>query len=193
MGDSGSTPRPENLENLTREELASCLEQESHNHTAWMLVFHQAVADSLGLNDTDHRCLDIILKGPSIFGSGPITPSQLAKQCRLTSGAVTGVLDRLERAGFVKRVHDPEDRRRIIIQPTMDKVQTDVVPNMAWLQAEWSKLCGGYSEEQLLLLIGFLRESQRILQEATKRLRKEPVAPGELWPADDVDLHGGAD
>ena len=74
------------------------------------IATHEVVAASLGLNPTDLRCLELA-------GSEPeMTPTRLAELSSLTSGAVTGVLDRLERAGFVRRESDPSDRRRLLIR-----------------------------------------------------------------------------
>lgn len=71
---------------------------------------HEAVAASLGMNATDLRCLELLAGEPDP------TPSRLADMARLTTGAVTGVLDRLEEGGFVRRESDPADRRRIVIR-----------------------------------------------------------------------------
>ena len=71
---------------------------------------HDVVAASLGLNPTDLRCLELASSEPEM------TPSRLAELSDLTSGAVTGVLDRLERAGFVRRESDPTDRRRLLLR-----------------------------------------------------------------------------
>jgi DNA-binding MarR family transcriptional regulator len=71
---------------------------------------HEVVAASLGLNPTDLRCLELAA------GELEMTPSRLAELSDLTSGAVTGVLDRLERGGFVRRESDPSDRRRLLVR-----------------------------------------------------------------------------
>jgi DNA-binding MarR family transcriptional regulator len=71
---------------------------------------HEAMAASLGLNATDLRCLELLV------GEQEPTPSRLADLSGLTTGAVTGVLDRLEEAGFVRRESDPADRRRIVVR-----------------------------------------------------------------------------
>jgi DNA-binding MarR family transcriptional regulator len=71
---------------------------------------HEVVAASLGLNPTDLRCLELAASEPEM------TPSRLAELSDLTSGAVTGVLDRLERGGFVRRESDPTDRRRLLVR-----------------------------------------------------------------------------
>ncbi len=80
------------------------------------ILFHQAVADRLGMNVTDHKCAGILTQ------SGPITAGDLAVRTGLTTGAVTGVIDRLEKAGFVRRVRDGTDRRRVIVEPDCDAI-----------------------------------------------------------------------
>ena len=90
-------------------------------------MFHQAVAECVGLNVTDHKCLDVLVR------SGPMTAGQLAQLTGLTTGAVTGVLDRLERAGFVRRQSDPSDRRRVIAQPLIEQAERKIAPLFAGL------------------------------------------------------------
>ena len=78
------------------------------------VLFHSFIADQLKLNMTDHKALDVLIK------SGEMTAGQLAEATRLTTGAITGVVDRLEKAGYVQRVFDKSDRRRVIIQVIPD-------------------------------------------------------------------------
>jgi DNA-binding MarR family transcriptional regulator len=73
-------------------------------------VFDDAVANKLGLNRTDFRCVDILDQHQ------PMTAGALAQATRLTSGAITFALDRLERAGFVRRIRDEADRRRVLVE-----------------------------------------------------------------------------
>src|SRR5437868_2358682 len=75
-------------------------------------LFDEAMAELAGLNRTDWRCLDILST------RGPMTAGQLAEAARLTTGAVTGVLDHLEAVGLVRRVRDTADRRRVIVETT---------------------------------------------------------------------------
>jgi DNA-binding MarR family transcriptional regulator len=83
---------------------------------AQAIAAHEAVAERLGINATDLRSLELI-------GSEPeMTPSRLAELTGLTTGAVTGILDRLERAGFVRREADPADRRRILVRADPERV-----------------------------------------------------------------------
>src|SRR5579863_9203972 len=92
-----------------RSELIAALNDEFRQLTTVTILFHQAVADHLGMLVTDHKCADILLR------AGPITAGELAERTGLTTGAITGVIDRLEKAGFARRAKDPNDRRRVII------------------------------------------------------------------------------
>jgi DNA-binding MarR family transcriptional regulator len=75
-------------------------------------AFDNLAAERLGVSRTDLHCLN------AIENSGGLTAGQLAAEAGLTSGAVTGVVDRLERAGFARRVRDPDDRRRVKLEVT---------------------------------------------------------------------------
>src|SRR6186713_1552109 len=77
--------------------------------------YEEALAERLGMNVTDLRSLELVLDEPGI------TPGLMAERSGLTSGAVTGVLDRLERAGYVRRTSDPVDRRRLLVRVDPDK------------------------------------------------------------------------
>src|SRR5688572_17181329 len=81
--------------------------------SARTILFHQALADKLGLNLTDHRCLDLAQRANSV---APLTAGQLAELTGLSTGAITGVLDRLEKAGFIRREKDPNDRRQLFVR-----------------------------------------------------------------------------
>ena len=74
-------------------ELVALLIQEMRETSTVTILFHQAIADRLGMNVTDHKCAGILSR------SGPITAGELARRTGLTTGAITGVIDRLEQAG----------------------------------------------------------------------------------------------
>src|SRR5512140_139713 len=104
--------------------------------------FDEALAERLGLNPTDLRCLE------QVIGEPGLTPGRLAELAGLTSGAITGVLDRLERGGFVTRHPDPADRRRITVEPVAERateVRTAVTPLDAAIVATLAR----YSDDQL--------------------------------------------
>lgn len=75
------------------------------------VLFHTRVAERMGLSVTDHKCLDIAMRA-----DGPLTAGHIARMSGLSTGAVTGVIDRLERHGFVRRVRDPHDRRKVLVE-----------------------------------------------------------------------------
>jgi DNA-binding MarR family transcriptional regulator len=85
------------------------------------VLLHSRIADQMGVSATDYKCLDIVMQGTS-----PLTAGQIAKMSGLSTGAVTGVIDRLEKRGFVRRVRDPHDRRKVLVEVTrMDMSRYD--------------------------------------------------------------------
>jgi DNA-binding MarR family transcriptional regulator len=79
------------------------------------MMFHQAVADMLGLHITDYKCLDLM------YRFGAMSTGRLAELTGLTTGVVTRIIDRLEKAAYVRRANDPTDRRRTIVEPIRNK------------------------------------------------------------------------
>jgi DNA-binding MarR family transcriptional regulator len=101
---------------------------------------------------------------------------------RLTTGAITGVIDRLEKAGFARRERDTEDRRRVLVRPLPD-VERRMAPLYASLQRSMMALWSRYSEQELALLIAFLARSYAICCEDNARLRGETPAGRGSQPA----------
>lgn len=138
----------------------------------------QAVADRLSLTRSDLECLDLVLSSPRT------TAGDLAVASGLTTGAITGVLDRLEDAGLVTRQSDPEDRRRVLIRPQPAAIEK-VAPLQAFardrLQAEWD----GLSEREIDFLTSFAEGYRHVMWEATQALgqrtqpRRRKPRPGD--------------
>src|ERR687883_2098882 len=97
---------------MTKEEIIHNINDKLRAMSTETIMFHQVVAVTLGLHITDHKCLDLI------YRYGPMPAGKLGELTGLTTGAVTGVIDRLEAAGYVRRSNDPKDRRRTIVEPT---------------------------------------------------------------------------
>ena len=76
-----------------------------------MVLFHSRIAEQMGLSGTDHKCLELAMRSDE-----PLTAGQIAQLSGLSTGAVTGVIDRLEHRGFVRRVRDPHDRRKVLVE-----------------------------------------------------------------------------
>src|SRR5262245_4045620 len=100
----------------TRTELAAAIAAQGRANSTSTVLLHAAVAERLGLNPSDHKCADLMMSQ-----SEPCTPGRLAELTGLSTGAITGVIDRLERAGFLVREHDADDRRRVLLRLTQTR------------------------------------------------------------------------
>ena len=130
------------------------------------IMFHQAVADRLGLNPTDHKCADLL------FMKGPMTAGELGQLTGLTTGAITSVIDRLEGVGFVRREADPDDRRRVIVR-VGSKCHQEVGKLFESLARAMSELCARYNDRELAVILDFMTRSQAMAHEETLKLRRE--------------------
>lgn len=135
------------------------------------VLFHHAVAERLGLGPTDHKCLDLLLD------RGAMTGSQLAAVTGLTSGAVTGVVARLERAGRVRREPDPTDGRKQVLRPVPEGLH-DVEELFAGVRAENASLLDGFDEHQLDAVAEFLIRATAAAYRRSGLLRGEVLAGG---------------
>ncbi|MBI2648214.1 MAG: MarR family transcriptional regulator [Thaumarchaeota archaeon] len=151
---------------MKREEIIQAINEKFAEMSTETILFHQAVADVLGLHITDHKCLDFIYR----FGAMPA--GRLAELTGLTTGAVTGIIDRLEEAGYVRRTSDPKDRRRTIVEPTRNKklerkIETIFLP----LHERMHKLLSSYSDSELALLLDAVTKSAGLTHEESRKLR----------------------
>lgn len=124
------------------------------------LFFHTSLAEKLGLNATDTRCIDILSRSAST----PMTAGALTEATGLTTGAITGILDRLERAGFVKRKKDANDRRKVLVELIPDEAAR-LGRLYEGLGARMEKLALRYTVVELQLLEGFLDANVEILNQ----------------------------
>jgi DNA-binding MarR family transcriptional regulator len=128
-------------------------------------AFDHLAAERLGLNDTDLHCVNII------ENSGGVTAGELARESGLTTGAVTGVIDRLEKAGFARRVPDHDDRRRVKVEVT-PKFYARAEKIWGPLAADWeARLSERFTAEELDRMIEFLRTTTQVGSEHLERLR----------------------
>src|SRR5262249_22761485 len=148
-----------------RNELLSALMGEFRQLSAATIMFHQAIADRLGMNVTDHKCADILER------SGPMTAGELAECTGLTTGAITGVIDRLEKAGLARRAGDPGDRRRVILEPCRKRLERVVAPLFESMARASAELCANYTTEQLALIRDFTVRAHQMAIEQARQLR----------------------
>jgi DNA-binding MarR family transcriptional regulator len=125
---------------------------------------NQGVADELGINRTDLRCLEIVAR------HGPLTAGRLAEEANLTTSAVTTVLDRLEQAGFARRVRDATDRRRILVELTSEASQRLSALYHGLLAASTANL-ERYSEAELHLILDFVERGREITLDHAARIK----------------------
>ena len=104
--------------------------------------------------------------------SGPMTAGKLGEITGLTSGAITGIIDRLTDAGWVKRIQDPADRRRVIVTPTSNpKKAQEVQEVFGTLSAAMGELMKSYTDAELTLMLDFMARSRKILLEQAAEVR----------------------
>ena len=152
---------------MNRNDIIQAINDKFREMSTETIMFHQAVADVLGLYITDHKCLDLIYR----FGAMPA--GRLAELTGLTTGAVTGIIDRLEKAGYVRRTNDPQDRRRTIVEPTRNKRlerKLELIFNP--MSNRMSKLMSSYSDSQLTFLYDVLTKSLEQSHEELNKLRQ---------------------
>lgn len=127
-------------------------------------MFHQAIGTKLGLNLTDHKCLDVILQNQ------PITAGRLSELTGLTTGAVTGVLDRLEKVGSVYRVKDPQDKRRVIVHLNQEKAEKDILPLFLSFGKELNQMLSSYEDKELQNILDFIRRCNSLLMDFISKM-----------------------
>jgi DNA-binding MarR family transcriptional regulator len=116
------------------------------------VLFHSRIAEQMGVSATDYKCLDIVMRV-----DGQLTAGQIAKMSGLSTGAVTGVIDRLEKRGFVRRVRDPHDRRKVLVEVTKaDESKYDHL--FAHLATGMADVLANYSPEEREIIERFQRE-----------------------------------
>jgi DNA-binding MarR family transcriptional regulator len=142
----------------------------------WQLM-GQAAADRIGLNATDLNCLNIL------SFSGAMTAGELARATGLTTASITGVTDRLEQSGFVRRERDPKDRRRVVIRLVLDKALREVAPVFQPMIRDWLAMTTGYTDDELRLIVEFYGQMEQVIRKHLLRLRGpadtgDPPGPG---------------
>jgi DNA-binding MarR family transcriptional regulator len=142
-----------------RGELLAQLQRAAQTSTTDGILFHQAIADRVGLHVTDLRCLNLLA------GAGTLTAGELGQQLGLgTTGAVTRMVDRLERAGYVRRQVDPRDRRRVIIHPVPERLAA-IAPHYQGMANAWTDLLAAYTDEQLALFLDLFDRMHQMSQQ----------------------------
>jgi DNA-binding MarR family transcriptional regulator len=151
-----------------RRRLAAELQGAMQRSTMWTVLLHHTVASKAGLNVTDLQCLNLLSL------DGPVTPGHLAQAMGITTGgAITAVVDRLEKAGYVRRSRDPDDRRRVIVELVPEataRIANYFEPIAESVQARFA----GYSDEQLRTLLDFAGGNNASMPDVIKQVQALP-------------------
>jgi len=151
---------------MSRHDLVAALNRAMRDASGQGVLYSQAVAERLGINSTDLECLD------SVVLRGPLTAGELADATGLTTGAITGVIDRLERAGFARRERDKHDRRKILVR-ALPAVERVIVPLFQPMERAVLSALSDYSDKELALLLDFFARARDAAADAMTALRTQ--------------------
>ena len=154
----------ENLDE--RERLQVELSNEVRGNQRSTDVVDELVSQLMGINRTDSRCMDILDQ------HGSMSAGDLAEASRLTTGAITAVIDRLERAGYARRVPDASDRRRVLVEITPKAYEAAMELMIEPLRELYEPLAARYSDDDLRLLIDFTRQGRELQDRHAEWLRE---------------------
>lgn len=129
------------------------------------VFLHQAIAQSVGLNATDTKCIDLILRSPD----ETITAGRLSEITGLTTGAITHILDRLEKRRFIERVRDTHDRRKVFIRVCLETLKP-LFPKYEAIGKAYMALAEQYGDRELELISGYLEKSAQVSERELARL-----------------------
>ncbi|MFC8829839.1 MarR family transcriptional regulator [Streptomyces sp. NPDC057137] len=146
-----------------RRRLSSEIREELRVLGIQLSLLNQQVGARLELKTIDVDCLDLINR------HGPIGPSALARLAGLHPATLTGILDRLERGGWIARERDPNDRRATLLRPLRDR-NPEIIGLYAGMSSAVDEICADYDEAQLQLLADFLRRTSTAGRGATDDL-----------------------
>ena len=170
----------------TRADLLGKLARELRQFTGLSASWLRAAAARRGMTVTDLQVMDVL------ESTGPSTAGQLADLTGLTTGAITGMLNRLEEAGLVRRERDESDARRVIVRLAPGKEEMNEIGSIfASFGKAWDDLASHYDEEQLAFLLEFLHRSNAISRQELVRLREAPSGEEGIYSAPLGDLESG--
>jgi DNA-binding MarR family transcriptional regulator len=129
-------------------------------------LLNHHVGAHLDLKDVDLDCLELINR------HGPLSPSALARRAGLHPATMTGILDRLERGGWVARRRDPSDRRAVVVQAVRDR-NAELFSLYSGMNTSMDQICAAYDDTELELLADFLRRTTNAGRDATDELASD--------------------
>lgn len=131
------------------------------------IQMHEAVARKAGLSGTDHKYLGFLMQ------KGQMTAGELAQLTGLTTGAVTGLIDRFEKKKLVKRKFAEDDRRKIIIEPNTKNIMELFVPLYKEFRSKSEKLTASFSDKEIKIIETYFLKAIEIMNETTHKLNNK--------------------
>lgn len=167
-------PKPYETRESERRRLITALNKSLRELNNQLSLLDHHVALQAGLKDVDRACLDLIER------DGPLTPSSLARRAGLHPATVTGILDRLQRDGWISRDRDPDayDRRAVVVRIQRDRT-AELYRLYSGMNKSIDEICGKYTNTELELLADFLRRLTNAGREATDDLAGDRKPDGE--------------
>lgn len=152
----------------SKKELIEELNQSMQRSGTLTVLHTNAIADKIGLSATEFESMDIISRYQ------PMSAGNLARYCGLTTGAITGIVDRLERAGLVRRIRDPRDRRRVFLKPVEDEAKSQRVRELYCPMAQaFEHVMQKCTPEQIELLISVHDQMNDEVEKIITELRQK--------------------
>lgn len=135
----------------------------SQHYAYASIQMHEAIARKAGLSGTDHKYLGFLME------KGQMTAGELANLTGLTTGAVTGLIDRLEGKELVKRQFAKDDRRKVIIEPDTKKIMSLLAPLYKEFRSKSEKLIASFSSKELKIIEAYLSKAVHIMTETSNK------------------------
>ena len=157
-----STP---SIKSTVRRELLNKLWDLGRKMSTQTVFLHQAIAQSVGLNATDTKCVDLILRQPE----GEVTAGWLSNMTGLTTGAITHIIDRLEKRQFIERVRDTQDRRKVLIRVRPENLQP-LIPKYDSIGNAYITMVEQYTDEELQLICNYLEKTAELSERQLARI-----------------------
>ena len=158
-----STPARDLAAQRRRRRLSRAIKESLRELSIQLSLLNHHVGAHVELNRVDLDCLDLINR------YGPLSPSALARRAKLHPATMTGILDRLERGGWVARDRDPADRRAVVVRALRDR-NAELFGLYSGMNTSMDEICAGYTDAELELVADFLRRTTNAGRNATDEL-----------------------
>lgn len=156
-------------EKSKRDQLIEQINDQGREMSSATIFFHHAVAEKVGLSGTDHKYLDLLHR------EGSMTAGELANRTGLTTGAVTGVVNRLEKAGLATRKRSDEDRRKVMIELNREAAMQQIAPIFSSMVEELQSVYEEFDEKELKTILAYLENATVFFEKHARSLKNEPT------------------